>query len=222
MTIQSTLIQETTKEFEFADAPVIIAAEVSLEDYMEHYAELGCEWVEGTVYKVTPIGLYHEDIRDYVRDLLRIFLVFKPMGRVLGEPFVMRLPAFPKRRREPDLMVILNTNPHTLEDTYMNGPADICIEIVSPGSVSVDHGDKFVEYEKGGVTEYWILDSIRQEARFYRLNENGIYIRYTEDETGNYTTPQLPGLMIHVPTLWVQPHPNPVEIVETLRQMLKE
>ncbi len=222
MVIQDTLIQASIRELDDADAPIIMATDVSLEDYMEHYAELGCEWVEGVVYKVTPIGLYHEEIRDYLRLLLQIFFSFKPIGRVLGEPFVMRLPAFSNRRREPDLMVILNTNPHPLENTYMNGPADICIEIVSPGSVSTDHGDKFVEYEKGGVTEYWILDSIRREARFYRLNEKGIYIRYAENEDGNYVTPQLPKLLLHVPSLWVQPHPNPVEIVETLSQMLKE
>ena len=95
-------------------------------------------------------------------------MAYNPIGRVLGEPFVMRLPEFPKRRREPDLMVVLQSNPNKLTETYMDGAADICIEIVSPGTVGTDHGAKLYEYEKGGVQEYWIIDPIRDECRFYR------------------------------------------------------
>lgn len=205
-----------------ADEPQIVAAGVSLEDYLEYYAELGCEFVEGTVYKMTPVGLLHEIIRDYLRLVLQVYFDLRPVGRVLGEPFVMRLAEFPNRRREPDLIIVLKTNPHTLRETYMDGPADICIEIVSPGSVATDHGEKFEEYEKGGVPEYWIFDPIRNEARFYRLNEKGIYIRQSEDADGNYRTPRLPELVLHVPTLWQENLPGPIVIIEAVRTMLKD
>jgi Uma2 family endonuclease len=200
------------------DAPQILATHVSLADYLEHYAERGCEWVEGTVYKMAPIGLRHENIRDYLRDVFRTYFVFKPVGIILGEPFVMRL----QFGREPDLMIVLKDNPIQPTETSLNGPANICIEIVSPGTVAVDHGDKFREYEQGGVPEYWILDPIRNETRFYRVNEKGIYIRHAEDEHGDYRTPQLPGFVLHVATLWQDVLPNIVEIVEAVRMMLKE
>jgi Uma2 family endonuclease len=158
--------------------PSVLTTYISAEEYMEKYAELGYEWVEGVVIKMAPVGLRHEEIRDYLRLLLQTYFVFNPVGRVIGEPFVMRLPAFPNRRREPALMVVLQENSQaSLTETYLDGPANICIEVVSPGSVSIDHGDKFSEYEKGGVAEYWIIDPLRNECRFYRLNEQNIYVR---------------------------------------------
>ncbi|MCU0513148.1 MAG: Uma2 family endonuclease [Anaerolineae bacterium] len=206
-----------------SDSLTILAANVSAEVYMEKYAEPGCEWVAGVVYKMAPVGLRHENIRDYLRDLLRIYFAFNPIGQVRGEPFVMRLPAVPECRREPDLLVVLHNNDKArLTETFLDGPADICIEVVSPGSVSVDHGEKFSEYEKGGVTEYWIVDPLRDECRFYRLNEHNIYVRQPEDAQGNYTTAQLPGLRLNVAALWEARLPNPVEVVAQVQKMLNK
>jgi Uma2 family endonuclease len=201
--------------------PLILATNVTLEEYMERYAEQGCEWVEGTVYKLAPIELRHEEIRDYLRSLIQAYFALKPIGRVLGEPFVMRLPAFPKRRREPDLMVILKANGHAeLKDTYLDGPANICIEIVSPGSVVTDHGEKLEEYELGGVAEYWIIDPTHNECRFHRLNEQQKYEAVSEDQNGIYTTPQLPQLELHVPTLWREVLPGFYDVGDAVRAML--
>jgi Uma2 family endonuclease len=124
-------------------------------------------------------------------------------------------------RREPDLQIILKTNPGTLTATYMDGPADICIEIISPGTEDIDRGEKFVEYEKGGVGEYWIFDPLRKEALFYRLNADGVYEPYYPDEDGNYRTPKLPGFVLHVPTLWSSPLPSTIAIADTVKAMLK-
>lgn len=198
----------------------IVAIDVSLEDYMEQYAALGMEWVEGTVYSMAPTGLKHEEIRDYLRDLLRSYFSLRPIGRVVGEPFVMRLPEFPKRRREPDLMVILNTNPQ-LKEIYMDGAADICIEIISPATASVDRGDKFVEYEKGGVTEYWLIDPIRKEALFYKSNDEHVYTPQ-QIENGLYTTSQMPNFGLEVATLWQAQVPDFYEVADMVRNMLSD
>ena len=132
----------------------------------------------------------------------------------------MRLPAFPNRRREPDLMIVLKTNPHELKDTYLDGAADICIEVVSEESIDRDHGEKFREYEVGGVPEYWIIDPLHDEARFYRLNDQGRYERQSEDAAGNYRTPTLPGLALHVPTLWQDELPGAGATVQLVTAQL--
>ncbi len=199
----------------------IIAVGVSLEDYMERYAEDHCEWVEGYVIKMSPGSLKHNGIIYYLYDLLRIFFARRSIGRVVGQPFVMRLPAFPRRRREPDLFVVLKTNPSELKDTYMDGPADICIEIVSDESFERDHGEKFKEYEKGSVPEYWIIDPLRKEGRFYRRDEAGLYIHQAVDSQGNYFTPTLPKLAINIPTLWIDELPDPEAIVAAVKAMLE-
>lgn len=132
----------------------------------------------------------------------------------------MRLDAI-GRIREPDLQIILNNNPGQLTDTAMNGPADICLEVVSPESVARDYGDKFNEYEKAGVREYWIIDPIRQRCDFNRRSEAGIYIEMEPDDQGYYHTPLLPKLALHVPTLWKDPLPNFFAIGQAVQAMLE-
>jgi Uma2 family endonuclease len=200
----------------------IVAVDVSLEDYMQHYAADFCEWVEGVVIKMAATTLKHDDLSYYLRQFFTAYFELRPIGRVKSQPFVMRLPAFPRRRREPDLMIILKTNPHELKDTFLDGAADICIEVVSEESVERDHGDKFREYEKGGVPEYWILDPLHRETRFYRLNDQGRYVRQNEDAEGNYRTEALPGLVLHVPTLWQDDLPGPAETAKKVAAMLED
>ncbi len=206
-----------------ADFPAgdIIAADVSLEDYMEHYAADHCEWVEGYVIKMSPAEITHNTLLYYLYQLLSAYFELNPIGRVIGQPFVMRLPAFPRRRREPDLLVVLKANLPQLKDTYLDGPADICIEVVSEESTDRDHGEKFKEYEKGGVPEYWILDPLRKESRFYRLDEAGRYIPQNEDSQGFYRTQALPKFALHVPTLWKDSLPGPSAVVMAVKAMLE-
>lgn len=197
------------------------SANVSAEDYMEHYAAHFYEWVEGALVKMSPVSLDHDEIMYYLRQLLRIFFDFRPIGRIVGAPFVMSIPAI-RVKREPDLQIILNDNPGKLMKTYMDGPADICIEVVSPESVERDHGVKFAEYEKGKVREYWIIDPIHQEGRFYRLNDDGLYVPHYVDEQSNYQTPLLPQFVLHVPTLWQTSLPAPRAVMDVVRGMVSE
>jgi Uma2 family endonuclease len=198
----------------------IVATGISFEDYLEQYAADFCEWVEGNVIQMSPVHDYHDGMTLYVATLLSAYFELKPIGRIRREPFVMKQTA-PLSGREPDIQVILNTNPHQLTPTYMDGPADICIEVVSPESVTRDYGEKFEEYEKSGVREYGIKDYLHRECRFFRLNDQGHYVHYTEDAEGNYRTPLLPGLVLHVPTLWEANLPGPIAIGQAVQAMVK-
>ena len=197
----------------------IVATDVSFEDYLEKYAADFCEWIDGTVEKMSPIHDKHDLLTRYLALFFEAYFDLRPIGCIRQAPFVMRLPTI-GRSREPDLQVILNNNTHTLTSTYMDGPANICIEVVSPESVQRDHGAKFEEYEKGGVPEYWLLDPIRSDTHFYRINASNVYVAHQPDEAGNYQSPQLPGLLLHVPTLWMTPLPGFMTIGEAVRQML--
>jgi Uma2 family endonuclease len=140
---------------------------------------------------------------------------------ILGEPYVLKITPT-SARREPDLQVILKTSPGQMTETAMLGPADICIEVVSPGSEENDYGKKFVEYQQGGVSEYWIIDSLREEHRFYRLSADGVYGLQSLSEDNAYHTLLLPGLRLHVLTHWQTPLPDILAITQTVRAMLAE
>lgn len=198
----------------------IVAVGVSEADYMAQYAETHHEWVRGVVIKMSPVRLVHDQFVQYLRVLLGAYLSQSGLAAtVVGDPFVMRLP---HSRREPDVQVVIGDNRANLRETFTDGPADICIEVVSPGSVSVDYGDKLAEYEAGGVREYWIIDPARRRTTFNRLNDEGFYEQVTLDRAANYVTRLLPGIALHVPTLWANPLPDMGAVWAAVTEMLTE
>lgn len=197
------------------------AIEVSAEEYMEKYAEHHYEWVQGVAYKMSPVSFIHDHFVYYLRTLLEAYFSLNAIATVVGDPFVMDMPEVGSKR-EPDLQIILKSNPGQLTATAMIGPADICIEVVSPGSVADDYRDKYAEYEQGGVQEYWILDPQKKATRFFRRQSTGMYASMPLDEAGNYTTPLLPRFKLHVPTLWLDELPNTVAVVEAVKAMVSE
>lgn len=196
----------------------VLATSVRWDAYMSTYAHDYTEWVRGVVVKMPPVHERHDALHRYLLMLLEAYFAHRPIGQVRHAPFVMRLSNAVSR--EPDVQIVLHSNPHELKPTYMDGPADICIEIVSLESVQRDHGEKFREYEAGGVPEYWIIDPLRHESRFCRLNADGVYEVHREDADGIYRTPALSGLALHVPTLWQSPLPNLVAIMQAVERML--
>jgi Uma2 family endonuclease len=197
----------------------IVARDVSAEAYMEQYAEGHHEWIDGVVIKMSPISREHELIGNYFRQVLDTYLALQPIGNVHNDPFVMFLEVI-NTRRQPDLQIILKDNLGELTATAMKGPADICIEIVSPASTNIDYGEKFAEYEKGGVREYWIIDPIRKNAQFYRLDDEGLYKPSSVDSAGDYESPLLPKLKINVPTLWQEELPDIIVVVTMVQAMI--
>src|SRR5262245_10108885 len=91
----------------------VIATSVSFEEYLEKFAGIRCELVGGMVIKMSPAGLVHNAILNYLYMLLSAYFSLKPIGRVISQPFTQRLPNV-EPKREPDLLIVLNANPNTL------------------------------------------------------------------------------------------------------------
>ena len=210
---------ETAQTASAPPAPAEKTYRVPAEEYMERYAHDFYEWVKGEVVKMTPVSFQHDELTAYLLVLLKAYFALRPIGVVKQSPFVMRVDET-ESRREPDLQVILESNPGALTDTAMVGPADICIEVVSPESAARDRGEKFIEYEKGGVREYWIIDPIRSEALFLRLGEQKVYTTVLMGREGQYQTPLLPGLVVEVGLLWEEKLPDVIAVVRSVEQMV--
>ena len=203
------------------DARVLSAEDVSFEEYMERYAAHFYEWVGGKVVKMTPVSSTHDRLTAYLRYLLDAYLTRKPVGVLHSAPFVMRVREL-NIAREPDLQIVLQEHRDRLTETATEGPADVCIEVVSAESVTRDYGQKFEEYEKAGVSEYWIIDPLRKQCTFYRLTEQNVYTLATPDANSFYRTPLLPDFALHVPTLWQDPLPDIFAVIDMVRAMLGE
>ena len=133
----------------------------------------------------------------------------------LGEGVrVVLLPA--RRERVPDLMFVARQHLERVKPTYLDGPADLVVEIVSPDSVGRDRGDKFVEYERAGIPEYWLIDPDREQAELYELDPNGRYHLALSGRSGVYRSAVLQGFPLDLDWLWQQPPPKALPIVRQL------
>jgi Uma2 family endonuclease len=193
----------------------VIATGISFEQYMEQYAADYAEWVNGEVIRMSPVREIHDSI---FRFLIMLFTAYLEQtgGTLRVAPFVMRL----DHAREPDLQVILPEHLERIKDTLVDGPADLVVEIVSPESTERDRGDKFAEYERGGVAEYWIVDAVRKETLFYVLNADGIYEGHKPDEAGEYHSVVLSRLHLPADIFWRHLLPTLTETVRMVEAML--
>jgi Uma2 family endonuclease len=197
----------------------IVAEDVPYADYLSKRYGKFVEWIHGVVIEMAPINLQHANITRFLRTLFDIYLELITGGKVLGNPFVMR-PGEDFPARQPDIQVILPDRLEYVKENQVAGPANLVVEVVSPESVKRDLGEKFQEYEKGGVDEYWILDPMREEALFYVRDENGIF-RSRPPVDGVYASHVLNRLSLPVALLWQEKLPTVREAVRMVEAMLE-
>lgn len=196
-----------TDLLEFAPAPAATRQRLSYEEFLQWDGEnQHVEWVEGEVVFMSPVSKIHSDVGLFLAAALREFAMFHKLGQVCQDPFQMKTgPDLPGRA--PDIQFIAQKNVSRLKRLYTDGPADLVVEVISPGSRGTDRGDKFYEYEAGGVREYWLIDPDRQQAEFYRLGDDKLYHLTAPDADGRYHAREIPGLWIRVAWLWQSPLP---------------
>ena len=190
------------------------ATKISYGEFLERIDENPhVEWVDGEIIEMSPIFERHEDLSGFLKPLVRHFAEAYNLGIVRGEPFQMK-PALSLPGRAPDFFFVATAHLDRLRSTYLEGPADLVVEIISPESRARDRGDKFFEYEAAGIPEYWLLDPIREQAEFYQLDPGGIYRPAVLDAQGRYQSVVLPSLWLQVSWLWQTPLPPLLSILK--------
>ncbi|HXF62799.1 MAG TPA: Uma2 family endonuclease, partial [Caldilineaceae bacterium] len=101
------------------------------------------EWVDGKVFLMTTPSTRHQLLSMFLGSLLNFYVMARDLGVVAG-PLQMRLTQ-PPRGREPDLLFIAKAHLDRLQKRYLDGPADLVVEIVSPDSGRRDREEKFAE-----------------------------------------------------------------------------
>lgn len=155
------------------------------------------EWVDGEIIEHMPATTTHQNIVIFLVSLMRAFVERLALGRVLAAPLEVKLwPEGPSR--EPDVLFIAQNGPARVDDKRVMGAPDLIIEVVSPGSVTLDRITKFGEYERAGVREYWIVDPRphQQQADFYVRDQAGRFVPAPVDDDGVYRCAVIPGFRV--------------------------
>ena len=173
------------------------------------------EWVDGEVIIVPPTSLAHQTLVGFLLKVLGTYVEQRELGQVIAAPFQMKTgPELPGR--EPDLLFIARENLGRLEGVYLDGPADLAIEVVARGSRLRDREEKLAEYEMGGVREYWVIDPEERRADFHVLAADGRYERRRTDEDGVYPSEVIAGFRLREAWLWRKPLPKALSVLKEL------
>ena len=97
---------------------------------------------------------------------------------------------------EPDLMYFSRERyAEVVTEKNAQGPPNLVVEILSPGTRRRDEGLKRRLYERMGVDEYWIVDPSAENVRVYR-GPSGAYGTTRFSRNDAIVTDLLPGLEI--------------------------
>lgn len=199
----------------------VVAEGVSFENFLEFFAEKHAEWLMGKVILIVTNNTIHQRLQMFLGTLLNLFLGYRSLGQILPAGVPMYI-SDEQPARQPDLLVVLNEHRQRIKAQYIEGPADIAIEIVSPESSKRDRGDKVDEYEAAGVREYWLFDPLRRDAVIYELGAEGRYHARPHDSQGRITSGVLPGFALDPAILWQDEHPAGPEMVALVEQMTSD
>jgi len=194
---------------------------ISFEEFLDWCDEdTWAEWVDGEVILMAAASNRHQQLGSFLESLLRIYTEINQLGFIFRAPFAMHLPFLP-RGREPDLLYIATGHLSRLKDTYLDGPADVVVEIVSEESIDRDTNKKFTEYMVGGVPEYWLINPLEEEAVFYHLSENGDYSPLPLEGGNVFRSQEIEGFWLRVDWLWQMPLPDTFGVLQALMPQMQ-
>jgi Uma2 family endonuclease len=104
--------------------------------------------------------------------------------------------------RRPDILFIAKSRLHLVKGHGVPIPPDLCVEILSPSSITVDQTDKFELYAAHEVSNYWIIDPEAHAVKAYHL-QSGIYVLASAGQGDNlFHAPPFETFPIPLGQLW--------------------
>ncbi len=174
---------------------------MSLEQYLSGPPdEFKSELIYGELVVSPSPTDYHQDLQFDLEHLLRRWVKAHNLGWVWHD-LDMVLDELKDVAYRPDLIFLAKEHQGRRKKGRVFGPADLCVEILSPFDKPKRLRRKFSDYERYEVAWYWILDP---QARTLEENQlvKGVYVCRSEIEGDGWFQPGLfPELQLRLPPL---------------------
>ncbi|MCS6937504.1 MAG: Uma2 family endonuclease [Candidatus Bipolaricaulota bacterium] len=108
----------------------------------------------------------HQDALKRLFLHMNAFVEKNQLGVVQVAPLPVRL--WPGKIREPDIFFISKEHADRIGEQACGVP-DLVVEVLSPATRETDRSEKFFEYAKAGVQEYWLVDPEKRSIEVYTL-----------------------------------------------------
>jgi Uma2 family endonuclease len=153
------------------------------------------ELIDGEHHVTPSPNLRHQVISRNIFQALAAIAHQQQLGQVFYAPLDVVLT--PYDVVEPDLMYVSAGRSEILTRANVQGAPDLVAEILSPSTRRQDELLKRDLYERGGVSEYWIVDPDAETVKVLRRGDGPSFRRpllLTRRDGDALTTPLLPGL----------------------------
>ncbi len=136
---------------------MILATQVSLEEYLQTAYRPDCDYVDGEVLERNLGDSDHSDIQA---ELVVYFRNRRKEWNVWAGP-ELRIIVGPKRVRIPDVTVILGNKP---TERFLTQAPFLCIEVLSERDTLHNIQDRVDDYVQMGVPNIWVIDPTYRSA----------------------------------------------------------
>ena len=202
-----------------APAPAVGPEMTPYERYVAFFPEgMKGDLIDGHAIIDMSTSVLHERLFRFLLFVLHGYTEEKGLGEVFGSRTTMRVDD--ENGYEPDVLFIRADRMDILPVKDVKAPVDLAVEIVSPTSGKRDRETKFEGYERVGVPEYWLIDPVRREAAFYRLDgepyhPGGAY-RAVALADGVFESLAVEGFRLDPQTLFADPLPSAFAVLRDL------
>jgi Uma2 family endonuclease len=157
------------------------------------------ELVDGEV-AVSPSPLpRHSRVVMQLSTILNVHILAEGLGEILADTDTI----FGEHDvRRPDLLFFAKGRTHLIGDDAIHGPPDLAVEVLSPSSKTTDRIDKFEQYRKSGVRDYWIVDPAARAIEGWTLKSKKYVPSARGQGTATIRLPPFDDLDIPLTRLW--------------------
>lgn len=173
------------------------------------------EFINGEIVYHSPVVKKHNVATKRAMKLLDTYVEEHDLGFVGVEKI---LTSFTRNDYEPDVCFFNNKKARNFKPDQLKFPVpDLAIEVLSKGKRAQerDRKIKFEDYEKHGVSEYWMIDPDDESIEQFVL-EKGKYRLIIKSGDGHITSYAVKGFIIPIRAIFDKKIHR-----ETLRQLLQ-
>lgn len=159
----------------------------TMEDYKRLPEGTLAELIDNVIHMSPAPTQDHSRISTDI--VAQLWIHCKSFAEVYHSPFDVYLDA-KENAVQPDILVIFHDNPGLKRKTkHFHGAPDFVVEVLSPGNQLYDRVTKRNLYERFGVKEYWLVDSVTKRAQGLSLRHGAYHLIH--DQVGTIDTPLL-------------------------------
>jgi Uma2 family endonuclease len=141
------------------------------------------ELIDGEFFVTPSPNILHQRVTRELGVRLANYLQRSGAGEVLFAPTGVRLDD--ASVLEPDLLVVLREHAAIVGTQVIEGPPDLVVEVLSPGTARRDIGLKREKYRSRRIREYWIVDPVNGNVEVLVLEDEAdvLFGRFTRKST---------------------------------------